>query len=102
VPRLSEIAGAPVRTLPIDNRFFGGNIGVTGLLTGAQFSLSGSLRQTSIRQSSGEAFSADLLGSAIGIVLASVYLIPHLGLPMTGIVLAGLNVVALGVIAVRR
>ena len=35
VPRLSEIAGAPVRTLPIDNRFFGGNIGVTGLLTGA-------------------------------------------------------------------
>jgi len=71
---------------------------VTGLLTGAQFSLSGSLRHTSIRQSSGESFSADLLGSAIGIVLVSVYLIPQLGLPMTGIVLAGLNVVALGVI----
>ncbi len=75
---------------------------ITGLLTGAQFSLSGSLRNTSIRQSSGEAFSADLLGSAIGIVLVSVYLIPQLGLPMTGMVLAGLNVVALGVMAVRR
>jgi predicted membrane-bound spermidine synthase len=75
---------------------------ITGLLTGAQFSLSGSLRKTSIRQSSGESFSADLLGSAIGIVLASVYLIPQLGLPMTGLALAGLNVLALGVLAVRR
>jgi spermidine synthase len=74
---------------------------ITGLLTGAQFSLSGSLRETSIRQSSGEAFSSDLLGSAIGIVLVSVYLIPQLGLPMTGMALAGLNVVALGVMALR-
>jgi spermidine synthase len=75
---------------------------VIGLLTGAQFSLSGSLRVTGIRQSSGEAFSVDLLGSAIGIVLVSVYLIPQLGLPMTGMALAGLNVIALGVMAVRR
>jgi len=74
---------------------------ITGFLTGAQFSLSGSLRNTSIRQSSGEAFSADLLGSAIGIVLVSVYLIPQLGLPVTGLVLALLNVVALGVIYVK-
>jgi putative radical SAM enzyme (TIGR03279 family) len=34
VPELAERAGAPVRLLPVDNRFFGGNIGVTGLLTG--------------------------------------------------------------------
>lgn len=74
---------------------------ITGLLTGAQFSLSGSLRKTSIRQSSGESFSADLLGSAIGIVLASVYLIPQLGLPVTGMVLAGLNVVALLVVHLK-
>jgi predicted membrane-bound spermidine synthase len=74
---------------------------ITGLLTGAQFSLSGSLRNTSIRQSSGESFSADLLGSAIGIVLVSVYLIPQLGLPVTGIVLAGLNVVALLVVHLK-
>jgi spermidine synthase len=75
---------------------------IIGLLTGAQFSLSGSLRETGIRQSSGEAFSADLLGSAIGIVLVSVYLIPQLGLPMTGMALAGLNVVALVVVAWKR
>jgi spermidine synthase len=75
---------------------------ITGLLTGAQFSLNGTLRDTSIHQSSGESFSADLLGSAIGIVLVSVYLIPHLGLPMTGLAMAGLNVVALVVMVWRR
>jgi putative radical SAM enzyme (TIGR03279 family) len=31
---LSEAAGAEVRTLPVPNRIFGGNIAVTGLLTG--------------------------------------------------------------------
>jgi putative radical SAM enzyme (TIGR03279 family) len=35
VPALVERAGVAVRLLPIENRFFGGNIGVTGLLTGA-------------------------------------------------------------------
>jgi putative radical SAM enzyme (TIGR03279 family) len=33
-PLLDELPG-PVRLLPVKNRFFGGNIGVTGLLTGA-------------------------------------------------------------------
>ena len=32
---LSEVAGVPVRTLPVTNRLFGGNIAVTGLLAGA-------------------------------------------------------------------
>lgn len=35
---LAEHAGAPVRLLPVENRFFGGNIGVTGLLTGGDVS----------------------------------------------------------------
>jgi putative radical SAM enzyme (TIGR03279 family) len=35
VPTLAEVARAPVRVLPVRNRFFGGNIAVTGLLTGA-------------------------------------------------------------------
>jgi putative radical SAM enzyme (TIGR03279 family) len=34
VPALTERAGVDVRLIPIANRFFGGNIGVTGLLTG--------------------------------------------------------------------
>ena len=35
VPALCERAGVDVRLVPVENRFFGGNIGVTGLLTGA-------------------------------------------------------------------
>jgi len=35
VPALGEQAGADVRLVPVPNAFFGGNIGVTGLLTGA-------------------------------------------------------------------
>lgn len=34
VPRLARRARLPVHTLAVENRFFGGNIGVTGLLTG--------------------------------------------------------------------
>lgn len=33
LPTLASVAGAPVRLLPVANRFFGGNIAVTGLLT---------------------------------------------------------------------
>ena len=32
---LADVAGVPVRLITVPNRFFGGNIGVTGLLTGA-------------------------------------------------------------------
>jgi NifB/MoaA-like Fe-S oxidoreductase len=35
LPLLTEAAGRPVRTLPVPNRLFGGNIAVTGLLAGA-------------------------------------------------------------------
>jgi NifB/MoaA-like Fe-S oxidoreductase len=35
LPALTRHAGVPVRVLPVRNRFFGGNIAVTGLLTGA-------------------------------------------------------------------
>jgi putative radical SAM enzyme (TIGR03279 family) len=34
IPELSAHAGVPVRVVPVTNRFFGGNIAVTGLLTG--------------------------------------------------------------------
>ena len=35
VPTLASIAGVPITVVPVVNRFFGGNIAVTGLLTGA-------------------------------------------------------------------
>ncbi len=38
LPTLREVAGTPVRIIPIANQFFGGNIAVTGLLTGVDVS----------------------------------------------------------------
>lgn len=38
LPALRARAGVPVRLLQVDNAYFGGNIGVTGLLTGADVS----------------------------------------------------------------
>ncbi|MGH8985813.1 MAG: DUF512 domain-containing protein [Acidimicrobiia bacterium] len=35
LPLLDGLSAAPVRLVPVENRFFGGNIGVTGLLTAA-------------------------------------------------------------------
>ena len=35
LPALAKAAGQPVRSLPVPNRLFGGNIAVTGLLSGA-------------------------------------------------------------------
>jgi putative radical SAM enzyme (TIGR03279 family) len=35
LPALAEVAGRPVRALPVPNKLFGGNIAVTGLLAGA-------------------------------------------------------------------
>ncbi len=35
IDRLAEVAGVAIDVLAVENRFFGGNIGVTGLLTGA-------------------------------------------------------------------
>jgi len=38
LPALTGVAGVPVRTVSVPNRFFGGNIAVTGLLTAADVS----------------------------------------------------------------
>jgi len=75
---------------------------MTGLITGTQFSYSAFLRKTNVLRSSGESFSADLLGSAIGIILVSIYIIPNIGLPMTALSLAGLNVIIISVMAIKN
>jgi spermidine synthase len=75
---------------------------ISGLLMGIQFSLSSRLRKTIIVRSAGESFSADLLGSAIGVMVVSVYLVPQFGLPVTATLLAGLNLLAMGAMFAKR
>jgi predicted membrane-bound spermidine synthase len=75
---------------------------ITGFLMGSLFALSGLLRKTSVITGAGQSFSADLLGSAIGILLVSVYMVPQLGLPITAIALAMMNLAGLGVAALKK
>lgn len=74
----------------------------SGLLTGIHFSLSACLRKSGFLQSSGEAFSADLIGSAIGIGLVAVYVMPYFGLVNTALALGLLNTLALGVVSLHK
>jgi spermidine synthase len=73
-----------------------------GFMMGALFAVSGTLKKVRVISSAGQSFSADLLGSAIGILLVSVYLVPQIGLSMTGIALAGMNLVVLAVIFMKK
>jgi len=77
-------------------------VAASGLLTGIHFSLSAHLRKSGFLQSSGEAFSADLIGSAIGIGLVAVFIVPWFGLVYTALTLAMLNVMAIGVVFLKK
>lgn len=77
-------------------------VAASGLLTGIHFSLSAHLRKSGFLQSSGEAFSADLIGSAIGIGLVAVYVVPYSGLVYTALMLALLNMIALGIVSLKK
>jgi spermidine synthase len=74
----------------------------TGSGMGSLFALSGFLQKTTVIKSSGQAFSADLVGSAIGILLASTYLVPVMGLPVTVILVSLLNLAAILISKVKN
>lgn len=67
----------------------------TGFTMGALFGISGPLQKSAVIKGAGRAFSADLLGSAVGILLASTWLVPVFGLPMTAILLSIMSLAAM-------
>jgi spermidine synthase len=67
---------------------------VISVIAGIQFSLASRLQKKSIAEVAAGIYSIDLLGSAIGILLVSVYLLPLLGLVRVFILLAGLNLIS--------
>jgi spermidine synthase len=72
---------------------------IPGLIGGFQFPLANSLYIKTIKsqagRSAGLTYGLDLFGSCLGAVLASVFLIPIVGIPMTCILVAGLNLIGL-------
>jgi len=64
-----------------------------GGLTGFQFAQSGQIRGGSFAEISGKTYSFDLIGSALGALVVSIFLVPRLGIIVTVWVLAGINLV---------
>ncbi|OYT12800.1 MAG: hypothetical protein B6I19_08495 [Bacteroidetes bacterium 4572_114] len=64
---------------------------VFGGMTGLQFSWVMKLRKGARATVSSSAYAADLLGAAGGAILASILLVPTLGLPLTAFLLFGIN-----------
>jgi len=59
---------------------------------GYEFYLASHLRKSTISETSGSNYSADLAGSAFGAFLTSIILLPHFGLMTTCLIVAALNV----------
>jgi spermidine synthase len=74
----------------------------SGILTGLHFSWASQLQKRDFSSSAAKAYGADLMGSAGGALLASVLLIPVLGLIWSGVFLLGLNVLVVFIALLRR
>jgi predicted membrane-bound spermidine synthase len=75
---------------------------IAGLLMGLQFAIATSIRAVKHISNAGQSFASDLLGSAIGIMLITVYIIPLVGIPLAGLFLAGLNLVTIILISLKK
>ncbi len=71
--------------------FFFGLVFLLAFAIGFEFYLASQLRSSDLAQTSGLNYSIDLLGSAFGAFLASIILLPRLGLVITCLIVAALN-----------
>jgi spermidine synthase len=75
---------------------------LSGMMTGIHFSWATQLQKRDYPVGAAHAYGADLLGSAGGALLASIVLIPSLGLIWSGIFLLGLNLPVAVVILTKK
>jgi spermidine synthase len=68
----------------------------SGVITAVHFAFAAGLQKSGISQTASKTYGADLLGSAGGAILISVFVIPLIGLMQTGFLLAGVNLVVAG------
>jgi predicted membrane-bound spermidine synthase len=66
-------------------------VSVLGLMTGSQYSISSKLRVASVSNIAASTYAADLLGSAIGIILFAVVFIPFFGIIKSTLFIAIIN-----------
>jgi len=75
---------------------------IPGILTGIQFSWVSMMEGKNKKANGAAAYSADLIGSAGGALLASAILIPLASFVMTGVFLAGMNVLIILVYFIHK
>jgi len=75
---------------------------IISILTGLQFSLASKLKKEKISVIASETYAADLLGSAAGMILASVILFPLLGIVNLCLLIGGFNFLISGLIYLNR
>ena len=74
---------------------------VSGILTGAAFSVSSSIRKETVIKSASMLYFADLIGSAAGLILVSVFLFPLTGLVNTCLIIGLINIISIVVNKIR-
>ena len=74
---------------------------IFGTLVGLQFSHASLIMTGSTSRRASGLYSADLLGSAIGLILISLIVVPAIGIMQTGLATAGLNLVCVAVMLTR-
>jgi spermidine synthase len=75
---------------------------IFGCITGMQFSFAMKLQKRAGTSVSSLAYAADLLGAAGGAILASILLIPVLGLNVTALLIFGLNLLMTVILGISR
>lgn len=74
----------------------------SGVITAVHFTVAVGLQKSGVSQTASKTYGADLSGSAGGAILASVAIIPLIGLMGTGFLLGGLNLVVAGLFFIQR
>jgi len=74
---------------------------VIGALTGAEFPIAGRLTFSSVRETAGTLYAADLLGGSLGAFATSLFLIPWFGLYWTCFFLVGFKILIITGLVVR-
>ncbi len=75
---------------------------IVAVLIGVEFAIASRLRKLSFPHAAANLYSVDLIGSAIGALLASTYLIPILGIINVCFLIAGLNFISGSVSFINR
>jgi spermidine synthase len=75
---------------------------IISIVTGMQFSLGSSILKEQMQSRAANLYSADLLGSAFGALLFSVFMMPVLGILISSLLVATLNLLSMAIIFINR